>query len=304
MASTKGKTSIYAEYMAFRLVQLLLAYLPFALALWLGERLGDLWRRLDRRHRETVRQQAAERLELDAKALAAFTTDNFRHYGRLLAEFSRLDRLDSRALAARTDFGTTREFIRHARQEGRGILAVTAHFGNWEWCNSLAPFLGLEDGVAIARPLDNQLLDGFTRRLRERNGLRILDKQGAIRGALKELKKGGVLAVLLDQDAGPEGLMSPFLGKDASTFAIPVELARRAGASLVMVFALRDRNRAGHFVIRHWPEVFLPAQLSVEEQVAKINAALGLMVREDPGQWFWVHRRWKTGNGRTDWESR
>ena len=176
-------------------------------------------------------------------------------------------------------------------------MIVTAHYGNWEWGNAIAGLLGVSGG-SIARPLDNPWLDGYVKKIRERNGLRIYDKQGALRQALRTLRNNGVVGVLLDQDAGPRGLMSPFLGRLASTVPEPVELALRAGSPLVAA-VLRRGADGRRFVVRynplpHRPDPGRSPEEEIHRLVDDLNDDLSRFILEEPDQWFWIHRRWKS----------
>jgi KDO2-lipid IV(A) lauroyltransferase len=283
-----------------------LSALPLSAAAWAGRRLGDALRLLDGRHRRRVREQAAERLGLSGRALDRFVRDNFHSYGMALAEFAHLSRMNPEDFEKHIDgmepFG---HFVRSLLEEGKGAILVTAHFGNWEWCNSVARPLGFYGG-SIARPLDNPRLNEFVRSVRERNGLRIFDKAGAIRKALGALRENHLVGVLIDQDAGRTGLMSPFLGKAASTLTIPVELAIRTGCPLVTVGLRRNtganaRPDGKRFTLVYGTEPYRPdpnadadAGAEAKRLTDALNAGLSAMILDAPEQWFWLHRRWKS----------
>ncbi len=300
-----GKTlRLAAEYCAARALVAGLSALPFGAAVWTGRRLGGLLRLLDKRHRRRARDQAAERLGLSGAELDAFVTANFRSYGMAMAEFAWLGRMRPEDFPRYIDgMDAFRDRVAALRSEGKGLILVTAHFGSWEWFNSCARTLGLEGG-SIARPLDNPRVNEFVRSLRERNGLRIFDKAGAIRKALGALKENNLVGVLIDQDAGPKGLMSPFLGKPASTITIPVEVAIRAGSPLIV--AGLKRNGAGgkgadgrRFTMLFHPDPYRPnleenPETEVRRLTDALNAGLGEMILQAPEQWFWIHRRWKS----------
>jgi KDO2-lipid IV(A) lauroyltransferase len=194
------------------------------------------------------------------------------------------------------------ESVGKLRADGKGVILVTAHFGNWEWCNSCARTLGLEGG-SIARPLDNPRVNEFVRSIRERNGMRIFDKAGAIRKALGALRNNNLVGVLIDQDAGVKGLMSPFLGHPASTITVPVELAIRVGCPMIVAGLRRNggaERKAGakRFTMLFNPEPYRPDPEADPEAEARrltdaLNAGLGEMILQAPEQWFWIHRRWK-----------
>lgn len=286
------------EYHGARLLVFFLSILPLGMAAWMGRRLGDLLRLVDKRHRERARDQATEHLGLQPEAVHGFVKRNFRHYGMVVAEFAQLSRMDREDFENHVDTDGFSEYAGRLLSEGKGLLFITGHFGNWEWSNSLSTSLGFSGG-SIARPLDNARLNEFVRGIRERNGMRIFDKQGAIRKALATLKNNEVVGVLIDQDAGPQGLMSPFLGKPASTITIPVELAMRTGAPMIVVVLRRQDGGGKRFKLRFTTTPLRAdpkanAETEVKRLVDGLNADLEKLIMEAPEQWFWIHRRWKS----------
>ena len=299
MAKEPKKFRSALEYHGARLIVAVLSALPLSTAAWTGRRLGDLVRLLDGRHRRRALDQVKDRLGIEGGAARDFVRRNFRHYGTNLAEFAHLGRMHADDIRRHVDFGDLEERIRGLLAEGRGLIFITSHFGNWEWSNALARTLGVEGG-SIARPLDNVRVNEFVRGIRERNGLRILDKEGAIRKALRMLRNNQIVGILIDQDAGRNGMMSPFLGKPASTITIPVELAIRAGSPMLAVGLRRGGSAAGRrFTVLTGPEVrrALPdADPAAETRrlLDTLNADLEGIIKQAPEQWFWIHRRWKS----------
>ncbi|MDR1611473.1 MAG: lysophospholipid acyltransferase family protein [Planctomycetota bacterium] len=296
--SGRGALRNCAEYAAAGMGAFFVDLLPFSWATGLGAAMGAVAHRLLRGRRELAVRQAGERLGLDEPAARRLVGENFRHYGKVAAELCRLAKISDREYDRRTAYGETLKLARELLAEKKGLLFVTAHHGNWEWANAWPKANGL-GGVCIARPLDNPLLDGWLRRVRERRGLRVIDKAGALRAALKALRNNGIVGILIDQDAGPRGLMSPFLGKPASTETLPVELAVRLGTPMLAVAAVRAPGAASAFTLRLAGGVVRarpgadPAR-EVPRLTDELNARLGQLIREAPEQWFWVHRRWKT----------
>lgn len=285
------------EYLAARILVVALSRMPLGMAAWCGRRLGDLLRTVDKCHRQRAYDQVRDRLGLEEAAARDFVRRNFRSYGMTLAEFAHLSRMRPEDFPRYVDIESFADRIRSLLAEGRGVLLITAHFGNWEWCNSLASTVGVTGG-SIARPLDNPRLNEFVRGIRERNGLRILDKQGAIRKALGMLRNNELVGVLIDQDAGRGGVMSPFLGKPASTITIPVELAIRNNSPLLVV-GLRRGGSDKRFTVLFTPEPLRPnpdADPAAETRrlIDALNDDLGKMIMPAPDQWFWIHRRWKS----------
>ncbi|MCD8351416.1 MAG: hypothetical protein LUC93_12480 [Planctomycetaceae bacterium] len=287
-----------AEYAAARAAMFSLSALPLPAAHWVGRRLGDLARVLDKRHRQRARDQVHERLGLDGTALDDFVKANFHNYGMTLAEFCRLSRMTNEEFLRRVDVDAFRERVYTLKAENTGMVLFTAHFGNWEWCNTAIRVIGVDSG-SLARPLDNPRIDDMVRGIRERLGGPILDKKGAIRRAASILRKKGAVGVLPDQDGGRQGLMSPFLGKPASTITAPVELAVRFGCPMCVMGAMRvdEGERILRIVVQpaiHRPDPNADERAEVKRLVDAVNSDVSDMIMRAPEQWMWIHRRWKS----------
>ena len=297
MGKNAGPFRLAAEYYAARMLVGGMSVLPLGAASWLGARMGDLLRLVDKRHRRRVYDQVSDRLGLAGEELDRFVKANFRSYGKTLGEFARLSRMRREDFAQYVDIEPFKKRLEELRAEGKGVIFITAHFGNWEWNNSLASSLGVSGG-SIARPLDNPRVNELVRSVRERNGLRIFDKAGAIRKALGALKDNNLVGILIDQDAGHNGLMSPFLGKPASTLTVPVELSIRTGSPMVVV-GLRRGGSDKRFTLLFNPRPHRPnPDADTEQETCRLtdalNEDLGNMIMQAPEQWFWIHRRWKS----------
>ncbi len=304
MGKQAGKPRQIAEYAGVRVLYALLTILPWSWASALGKGLALLWRRLDKCHRLLAEKQIQEHLAVSSEEAVVLAKKNFRHYGMVFAESCMLGRMSRNEYRERTNIGNLQNMASALLKQGKGLLYITAHLGNWEWGNALSKTYDLPGGT-IARPLDNPYLNDFVKAVRERLGFAVLDKQGAMRRTLKTLRDNKAVAILVDQDAGPAGLMSLFLGKEASTIAIPVELAVKYGTPMIISAAIRDGEQVGRFSIVTHPTVFQanPDADRKEETrrlVDGINQALGELIKTHPEQWFWVHRRWKTRNGRSE----
>jgi len=288
------------EYIAARLFALGMRILPLRCASALGAVIGRLGFALDRRHAErAVRQIAASfpgKSDAECRALAkgAFT-----HLGRCLGEFAHVARVRAgnvpRFIEMR-GLGTLRDLL----ARGRGAIFITGHIGFWELTGAALAASGIPLTV-IARPIDNARVDAFVRRVRTAGGQVVVDKLGAMRGALRALKDGGAVGILMDQDAGKDGLFVDFLGRPASTIDAPARLAMRTGAAVVAVTSYREASTARR-VLRVGDEVEMASaaetagdeEAAVLENTRRMSEALAYAVREHPEQWLWVHRRWKT----------
>jgi KDO2-lipid IV(A) lauroyltransferase len=181
---------------------------------------------------------------------------------------------------------------------GGGVIALTAHLGSWE---ILAPLMAAH-GIPIAvvqRPRDNPLLDELAASLRDHADVDLLPRGSAARAALRALRDGKVVAMLLDQNASRrEGVFVPFFGRPACTRDGPARIAMRTGAPVLPVFMERIGDTMRHRVRALPPLELVPEgadpQAALVENVARMTNAIESAIRRAPDQWIWTHRRWRT----------
>jgi KDO2-lipid IV(A) lauroyltransferase len=186
-----------------------------------------------------------------------------------------------------------------AHRQGRGVLLVAPHLGNWEIAttNGLAQFDQYRGQFHVMRrPLFPAWLDRFVTRRFRRAGLGVLPKKGALDRLLDRLAAGDAIIFLLDQHAaGRDGVEVDFFGAPARTFRSLAIIARATGAPVVPAATWRAAD--GRHVLRF--EEALPfvqcddANESIRCNTRAYNAALERFILQHPEQWFWAHRRWK-----------
>jgi KDO2-lipid IV(A) lauroyltransferase len=185
------------------------------------------------------------------------------------------------------------EHFKTAAAQGRGVLILTAHYGNWELLAAAHGLTGLPLSIVI-RPLDHPLLDDLAARFRRRSGAELIIKRQAVREVLQALRRQRMVGVLLDQNATrAEGVFVPFFGVPASTSKGLAVLALRTGAPVVPVFLRRDPDRRGHRMDVGAP-IPPPTDGDVATYTATFNQVLEAAIRRAPEQWLWMHARWRT----------
>jgi KDO2-lipid IV(A) lauroyltransferase len=273
-------------------------WLPESLAYAVGEGAGRLACRLDRRHRNIAAENLAAAFpgrygpaDLDRLVRAVFE-----NLGRTAVDVARSARLLAPSAAAAVELEGF-DHLRAARARGKGVLLLTGHFGPWELLPVVAA-LRYEPIHVVARPLDNPRLDDLLTVWRERGGTRVIRKREAVQSILQVLRRGETVGILIDQHISErEGVVVPFFGRPASTASAPALIALRSGAAVLPVGITQGAGR-GQYRIRVGAAIPLrrsgDLKADLVENTARFNAALEAMIREQPDQWFWVHRRWKT----------
>lgn len=207
------------------------------------------------------------------------------HFGRVLAEYIRLDALARRPERRRVE---GLEHLRAAVAEGRGVVLASAHIGHWEMIRLAAADHGVPVAI-IYRAFNNRFFDHVSQWRIRVGGEPVLHKgRQGMRAMLSHLKGGGVILVLMDQHSSG-GAMLPFLGQPAATATAIPALCQRTGAALLPARALRAPDGVSFRVIFEAP---LPAEAPLAMTLA-MNDRIGAWVDETPGQWFWLHRRWR-----------
>jgi KDO2-lipid IV(A) lauroyltransferase len=281
----------------------LLNRIPLSARVWFFRRLGELAYVLDERHRRiALRNLAIAFPEREEKGRKKIARAAFRHVGTVLAEFSFIPKLNRQKIE-KYIWIEGLEHFRKAKEKKRGILFLTAHFGNWEWMAVSFPLLTGQPAAGVFRPIDNPFLERMVGRLRSWTGNQGIPKQKAMGRILRVLKEGGTVGILLDQNvAWQEGVFVKYFGEWACTNEGLALLALKTGAAVLPGFNIRQPD--GRYRVVFEPEINLirtgDKEHDVQANTELFTGVIERYVREYPEQWLWPHQRWKT----RPWQSR
>lgn len=189
------------------------------------------------------------------------------------------------------------EHLRRALEAGHGVIGLAMHYGNWEMSGAY-----LSKRIHPLYAVGKEQRDDFFTRLafpwRSRYDIRNIMAGDKVNSAIvKALKGNFVLGLLADQNGGKSGTFAPFSGIEASTVAGPAALALKFGAPLMVVYCRRLGPGRLKFVVEPPLDTSgLPEDkdAAIRELLTRINAAYETVIRADPTQWLWGHKRWKT----------
>lgn len=263
-----------------------------------GNSLGWLFYHVSARYRNVALRnlRAAFGREKSESEIRRIAQNVFRHFARGSVEFFYLLALDRDKIDSMIEL-EGQENIDNALDAGRGCIALTAHYGNWELLARKLVILGYKANV-IARDSDDPGMTGMTTRIRESGGYRVFDKDQPLIGALRALKRNEVLGILPDQNES-DGLLVDFFGRPAATATGPAIFALRSGAPIVPMFAARTPDGRYKATV-YRPVEFRPTGDEAADVIALtglINQAIEREVRANPDQWLWLHDRWKATPG-------
>ena len=239
--------------------------------------------------RANLRAAYPDMREAEIEKIVRAMCDNL---GRVVGEYPHLDKLtlgDGGRIALEG-----KENGDAAAASGKGVMFISGHFANWEALPITGNLLGYE-GALVYRPPNNPFVDRWISRQRAILGPKEHISKGAqgTRRIFTLLRKGKSILMLVDQKTW-EGVPAPFFGRDAMTTPAPASLALKLGAALLPASATRIGG--AYFRMKIYPPIeFKPSgdyQRDVLALPAKINQAIEAMVRANPSQWLWIHRRW------------
>jgi len=220
----------------------------------------------------------------------------FVHLARCAVEFLRLPGLNRKKVDKLLEH-TGWEHLRQAMEKGRGVIVVTAHFGNFDLLACAQAVRGLPLHILTRE----QHVGGFNRywmSVRGKLGVGMLPvKKSALR-IHRLLKEGKVVAMVIDQHAPKgRGVVVPFFNQPASTVHAPALLSITTGAPLLP--ATIERLPGGRHRVTLEPPVQIDETRERGEEVLRVTEELNHWledkIRARPDHWLWIHRRWKVG---------
>lgn len=221
---------------------------------------------------------------------------SYRNLARTAAEVIKIGYLDDKYLVEHVSFEGL-ENILGPYEEGTGVFAVTAHFGNWEL---MASTFGKEIANidVVVRPQRENFINNYINEKRELFGNNVIVKFESAREIMKRIRNGRIIGILMDQDTHiNRGKFVNFFRLPACTLDAIPRIAFATGAKMVPVFPFRDPKDKYRHRVRFYPAVN-PAVEDRDEFVRlsleNINEKFEEIIGADPEHWLWIHRRWRT----------
>jgi KDO2-lipid IV(A) lauroyltransferase len=263
--------------------------LPWRMQLVLGPPLGRLLRIVLGRRANVARINLQLCFpELDEHARAQLLAEHFDALGMCVFEFLRAwwGRIPTTP-----DLYTIQglEHYQSAHAQGRGVILVSAHFTTLELCMRL-----LAGHVALSgmyRPHEQPAMEWAVKRARLRY-VHAMFSRDELRPAIRHLKQGGTLWFAPDQETRRgDSVFVPFFGQPAWSLTSTHQLARLSGAAVLPCFHRRLAN--GHYELEIGPPLADFPGPDATVDTARIMALIESLIRREPAQYLWLHKRFK-----------
>lgn len=254
-----------------------------------------LWKYYHRGRRRALDNLRASFPEKDEQWYQQTGQRSFEHITMLAIDVLWTPRLVGKHNWRRYSRFKTAEHAKWLMQQGKGLIMVAAHYSNFEIMGYMLGLFGF-NVYSVARPLDNKFVNKYLYDIRRRKGQRIIDKKGASELISNIASNGTTLCFIADQDAGKKGVFVDFFGRKASTYKSIGLLAISNNVPIGVGYSRRIGNRF-YFEIGVnriiFPQEWADKDNPLVWVTAEYTKAIEQFVREDPTQYWWLHRRWK-----------
>ena len=179
--------------------------------------------------------------------------------------------------------------------EGKGLIILSAHFGNWELIPpAIGVLLGLT-GLTIVKPLRNPFVDKWMNNLRTRFGNEVIQLGKSLRKTYGSLKEKKMIGIAADQRGPEEGVKVKFFNTEVPVYSGPSVLSLKTGAPILSLLAVRQKDYKYKIMVKEIDISNLPENFddSVIELTQRHTYHLENMIKKYPEQWFWMHKKWK-----------
>ena len=295
-----------ATLLAWHTWQRLDSVLPRAIRFAIATGLGELLFWLLPGKRAAVLQNMEHVLGPDAprSAVRLVAKRSFRNYAKYLCEFTHLPRWRPSDLERLMSDVQGWDHVEDAMREGKGVIFVTPHFGNWDVAGW---YFGQRYAFsAVVEPLAPPELDALVQGWRQAKQIGIIPLANAARGVLRALHKGGLVALVVDRPthARGEGARVRFFGSWTRVPAGAAHFALRTGAPVVAAGVWRTpRNTYAAFArppVRFSPTPGADPDRDVERVMQRIMQEIEAIIRSHPDQWYMFRQMWPE---RASWQS-
>ncbi|HOU52013.1 MAG: lysophospholipid acyltransferase family protein [Smithella sp.] len=219
----------------------------------------------------------------------------YRHFAIVTAEFFDLPYINRANIHKWVEVEGLENY-QTAIAQGKGLLTIVAHFGNWELMTIAIPFF-LKPIEIVYRPLDNKVIDNVVEYVRTVRGNSLIPKGGSGKKIIELLKGNHLIGILSDQNvAKKEGVFVDFFGRSACTGAGLAVMAMRSGAPVLPIFMARKKSDQYKFIIKPAVQAVCTDnhEADLVANTQRFTKIIEDVIREYPDQYFWFHQRWKT----------
>lgn len=282
-----------ALYYILKIISKVFCLLPEKISYAIGDAIGAItWYLVPAKRKKMAVNNVILSLNIDKPSAVRIAKKSWTKFGPMIVEVLRFPIMRYNMNKYVTLIGA--ENLDEALKLGRGGIIAAAHSDNWELLGGALAQNGYKL-VGVAQEQSNHGADRFMNEYRALIGMYVMYKYD-VRSMFKMIAKGWLIGLIMDQDAAEDGIVMPFLGRNASCAHGAATIARHNNAPIIPIFIVKGPKRT-HKVIIHKP-IFVAKTANKHADIRKttmiITKQIENHIRKYPEEWFWLHDRWKS----------
>ncbi|RYY32548.1 MAG: lauroyl acyltransferase [Sphingobacteriaceae bacterium] len=238
---------------------------------------------------ENLRNAFPEKSEQERKEIER---KFFRYFADLIMEIIKSISISEKELRKHVVF-ENEEIIKQYNDEGKSLIGVVAHYGNWEFGGLACSTITHIPRLYIYKPLSNKIFDDFFIKVRSKFGATLIPMKSTLRVFTAHRKQRFISALIADQTPvmHEAHYFTQFLNQPTAVFLGIEKLAKMTGASVM--FCDMKVIKRGYYSCK-FIELIDDPKITAEHEITEIHVQyLEKMIRQEPQYWLWSHRRWK-----------
>ncbi len=293
----------YLLYLLVRLISLFFNALPLGFALGIARVFGRLAYFANKKRRRIAYANLKASLggQIPPLKIKCIIKGVYMNLAQSFIELMRFPKVNKEYVAKYIRI-ENRQVLDNVLKKGKGVIFLTAHFGNWELM-ALAGAVEIEGHSVFVLAREQKLtrLNSLLNTYRQFHGARIVPKGLSVRALFKNLKKNNLVGILSDQDAGKTGIFVNFFGRLASTPRGAFELANKLDSAVIPIFMARQAGPYHRIFIEKpiEPQKDIDIDSLNHKGLQDFAEILEGYIRKYPSQWLWLHKRWKSSPDRS-----
>lgn len=292
-----SKIRLYLEFIPFVSLYKLLRLMPLKVAYWIARGVFALLYCINSKSRIRAKQHLMHAgIAKNTKEAKKMAYSVFKHAARLMTELVKIDQNASRINISFTGNMDSVNKLLMSGENNIPAILVTAHYGNWEVSGRLWTQYSTGNLLTVVRSINNPLIDRYVSMLRSNDRHKVIDKKDSLKHMLKALRSKSSVAIISDQHASTnEGVETVFFGHPARSHASAALLHLKTGVPIAPM-VLRCKDKFFNYEADFSDMIEFKATGDKEKDIATVTqmytSALEKLIRKDPTQWLWTHRRW------------
>ncbi len=236
--------------------------------------------------------------DMSEDEILKLSKESFLKLSEMIVFLAKLEKIYKSKKIFKYVFIDENENFKRYKSEGKGVIFITAHFSVWEVLPIAYTTLGYKLHF-VYRPIDNFYFNKYVLKRRSLNERMFpVEKKNALRKMYKALKRGEDVGILIDQNVlKKDGVFVDFFGKKASTTPIAAYLSLKTGAPIFPIFIIPTKQKY-RYRLKVFEEIPMEREGDFNELLKKnsekIMKVFEKVISENPENWLWIHRRWKT----------